>query len=136
MAKGKRSTFERINLERMNRRHRRELGQRLEKSDPGLEVVHPNAAGIDVGTQSHFVAVSGYRDAQSVREFGCWTSDLVRMAQWLKACGIQTVLVQATGVYWIALKDIVEQQGIEVVGANAQHTKNLPGRKGDVQECQ
>jgi hypothetical protein len=71
-----------------------------------------------------------------VREFGCWTSDLVKMAQWLKACGIQTVLLQATGVYWIALKDIVEQHGIEVVVANAQHTKNLPGRKSDVQECQ
>src|ERR1035438_6203323 len=120
MAKRKRSTFERINLERMNRRQRRELRQQLEKSDPGLEVVHPNAAGIDVGNQSHFVAVPGDRDAQPVREFGCWTSDLV----------------QATGVYWIALKDIVEQQGIEVVVANAQHTKNLPGRKSDVQECQ
>jgi transposase len=136
MAKRKRSTFERINLERMNRRQRRELRQRLEKSDPGLEVVHPNAAGIDVGNQSHFVAVPGDRDAQSVREFGCWTSDLVKMAKWLKGCGIETVLVQATGVYWIALKDIVEQQGIEVVVANAQHTKNLPGRKSDVQECQ
>lgn len=136
MAKRTRSTFERINLERMNRRQRRELGQRLEKSDPGLEIVHPDAAGIDVGNQSHFVAVPGDRDAQPVREFGCWTSDLVKMAEWLKACGIRTVLVQATGVYWIALKDTVEQQGIEVVVANAQHTKNLPGRKSDVQECQ
>lgn len=136
MAKRKRSTFERINLERMNRRQRRELGQRLEKSDPGLEVMHPDGAGIDVGNQSHFVAVPGDRDSQPVREFGCWTTDLVKMAQWLKACRIQTVLVQATGVYWIALKDIVEQHGIEVVVANAQHTKNLPGRKSDVQECQ
>lgn len=136
MAKRKRSTFERINLERMNRRQRRELGERLEKSDPGLEIVHPHAAGIDVGNQSHFVAVPGDRDAQPVREFGCWTSDLIRMAEWLKQCRIETVLVQATGVYWIALKDIVEQHGIEVVVANAQHTKNLPGRKSDVQECQ
>jgi transposase len=136
MAKRTQSTFERINLERMNRRQRRELGQRLEKNDPGLEIVHPHAAGIDVGNQSHFVAVPGDRDAQPVREFGCWTSDLVKMAQWLKECRIQTVLVQATGVYWIALKDIVEQQGIEVVVANAHHTKNLPGRKSDVQECQ
>lgn len=136
MAKRKRSIFERINLERMNRKQRRELGQRLEKSDPGLEIVHPDAAGIDVGNESHFVAVPGDRDAHPVREFGCWTSDLQKMAQWLKACGIRTVLVQATGVYWIALKDIVEQQGIEVVVANAHHTKNLPGRKSDVQECQ
>ncbi len=136
MAKRKQSNFERINLERMNRKQRRELGQRLEKSDPGLEIVHPHAAGIDVGNESHFVAVPGNRDPQPVREFGCWTGDLVKMAAWLKGCGIETVLVQATGVYWIALKDIVEQQGIEVVVANAQHTKNLPGRKSDVQECQ
>lgn len=136
MAKRKRSIFERINLERMNRRQRRELGQRLEKSNPGLEIVHPDAAGVDVGNESHFVAVPGDRDPQPVREFGCWTSDLVRMAEWLQQCRIRTVLVQATGVYWIALKDIVEQRGIEVVVANAQHTKNLPGRKSDVQECQ
>jgi transposase len=136
MAKRKRSTFERINLEQMNRRQRRELGARLEKSDPGLQIVHSHAAGIDVGNESHYVAVPGDRDAQPVREFGCWTSDLVRMAKWLKQCRIETVLVQATGVYWIALKDIVEQHGIEVVVANAQHTKNLPGRKSDVQECQ
>jgi len=136
MAKRKRSIFERINLERMNRSQRRELGQRLEKSNPGLDIVHADAAGIDVGNQSHFVAVPGDRDPQPVREFGCWTSDLVKMAEWLQRCRIRTVLVQATGVYWIALKDIVEQHGIEVVVANAQHTKNLPGRKSDVQECQ
>ena len=136
MANRKRSTFERINLDRMNRRQRRELEQRLEKSNSALEIVHPHAAGIDVGNQSHFVAIPADRDAQPVREFGCWTSDLVKMANWLKTCEFRTVLVQATGVYWITLKDIVEQQGIEVVVANAQHTKNLPGRKSDVQECQ
>lgn len=136
MAKRKRSTFERITLEQMNRKQRRELGRRLEKSDPGLEIVHLNAAGIDVGNKSHYVAVPGDRDSQPVREFGCWTSDLVRMAEWLKQCRIETVLFQATGVYWIALKDVLEQHGIEVVVANAQHTKNLPGRKTDVQESQ
>jgi len=88
MAKRKRSSFERINLERMNRKQRRELGQRMEKSDPGLEIVHPNAAGIDVGNESHFVAVPGNRDAQPVREFGCWTNDLGRMAEWLRQCRI------------------------------------------------
>ena len=95
MAKRTRSTFERINLERiklerMNRRQRRELGQRLEESDPGLEIVHPDAAGIDVGNQRHFVAVAGNRDVHPVREFGCWTSDLVKMAQWLKGCSAVT----------------------------------------------
>ncbi len=62
-----------------------------------------------------------------MREFGCWTSDLVKMAQWLKECRIQTVLVQATGVYWIALKDIVEQQGIEVVLPTRITPKICPG---------
>jgi transposase len=136
MAKRKQSTFERINLEKMNRKQRRALGQRLEKSDPGLEIVHRNAAGIDVGNASHFVAVPGDRDPQPVREFGCWTADLERMAEFLQQCRIDTVLLQATGVYWIALKDVLEQHGIEVVVANAFHTKNLPGRKTDVQECQ
>jgi len=120
----------------MNRKQRRALGERLEKSDPGLEIVHRNGAGIDIGNESHFVAVPADRDEQPVREFGCWTGDLMRMAEWLQKCRIETVLVQATGVYWIALKDILEQHGIAVVVANAQHTKNLPGRKSDVQECQ
>ena len=88
MAKRKRSPFERINLEEMDRKQRRELGRRLEKSDPGLEIVHRDAAGNDVGNQSHYVAVPGDRDSQPVREFGCRTSDLVRMAEWLKECRI------------------------------------------------
>src|SRR3954452_6114522 len=71
-----------------------------------------------------------------VREFGCWTAALNEMADWLKACRIDTVAMQATGVYWIALYDVLEQHGIQVVLVNAQHTKNVPGRKTDVQECQ
>jgi transposase len=76
------------------------------------------------------------RDGDPVREFGCWTADLVNLAQWLKQCRITTVALQATGVYWIALYDILTQHGIRVVVVNAQHTRNVPGRKTDVQECQ
>ena len=89
-----------------------------------------------MGNESHFVAVPADRDANPVREFGCWTAALNEMAEWLKSCRIDTVAMQATGVYWIALYDILEQHGIRVVLVNAQHTKNVPGRKTDVQECQ
>ncbi len=136
MAKRRMSTFERLKTGQMNRAQRRELGRRVAASDPGLTVVHANAGGIDVGNESHFVAVPPDRDANPVREFGCWTRALNEMAEWLKSCRIDTVAVQATGVYWIALYDVLEQQGIRVVLVNAQHTKNVPGRKTDVQECQ
>lgn len=136
MAKRKKSTFERLHTGRMNRRQRRELGQRVAASDPGLTIVNPHAGGIDVGNDSHFVAVPPDRDPNPVREFGCWTAALQAMAEWLRSCKIDTVALQATGVYWIPLYDVIEQHGIRVVLVNAQHTKNVPGRKTDVQECQ
>jgi transposase len=98
--------------------------------------VNPNAGGIDVGHESHYGAVPPDRDPEPVREFGSWTADLKRMCEWLKACRIDTVAVQATGVYWIPLQDLLEQHGIRVVVANARDTRNVPGRKTDVQESQ
>jgi transposase len=136
MAKTKKSTFERLSRGELNRKQRRDLARRLAGNDPGLTIVHSNAGGIDVGNESHFVAVPADRDANPVQEFGCWTADLKRMAEWLKACRIDTVAVQATGVYSIPLYDILTGYGIRVVLVNAQHTKNVPGRKSDVQECQ
>ena len=136
MAKPKKSTFERLCSGQMNRKQRRDLARRLAGNDPGLSVVHPNAGGIDVGNESHFVAVPPDRDPNPVQEFGCWTADLNRLAVWLRACRIDTVAVQATGVYSIPLYDILTAHGIRVVLVNAQHTKNVPGRKSDVQECQ
>ena len=119
-----------------SRRERKELARRLKSDDPGLDVVHPDAAGIDIGNESHYVAVSPQRDAEPVREFGCFTSDLHRLARWLKQCGVKTVAMQSTGVYWIAVYDILEEYDLEVYLVNAKHTKNLPGRKTDVQESQ
>ncbi|HEY1255109.1 MAG TPA: IS110 family transposase [Terracidiphilus sp.] len=136
MVKRKKSTFERLSGARMNRQQRRKLGRRLAGKDPGLTIVNANAGGIDVGNASHFVAVPADRDSNPVQEFGCWTADLKRMAEWLQACRIDTVAIQATGVYSIALYDILTQHKIRVVLVNAQHTKNVPGRKSDVQECQ
>jgi transposase len=136
MAKRKMSTFERLRSGKMNRKERKELQQRLHAKNPGLEVVHPDAAGIDVGNASHFVAVPPDRNEQPVREFGSWTADLRRMAEWLKLCGIRTVAMQSTGVYWVAVQETLEGEGLEVYLVNARGTKNLPGRKSDVQECQ
>jgi len=135
MAKRKVSTFERLRRGKLNPRQREALGRRLQSSDPGLEIIHRDAAGIDVGNASHFVAVPPDRDPQSIREFGSWTAALQEMGAWLLSCGIQTVALQATGVYWIALCDVLEAAGLKVWVVNAKGTKNLPGRKSDVQEC-
>jgi len=137
MAKRKKaSTFERLSSGKLNRKQRKELIRQLTSEDPGLEVVHRDVAGIDIGNQSHFVAVAPGRDQQPVREFGSWTAALRQMVEWLKACGIRHVVMQSTGVYWIGVYDILEESGFEVCLANARDTKNLPGRKSDVQESQ
>ncbi len=110
MAK-KKSIFERLNSGRLNRKQRRELGRKLVSNDPGLSIVNPNAGGIDVGNESHFVAVPGDRDPHPVQEFGCWTDDLKRMGKWLLQCRIDTVALQATGVYWIAILQYSHRAG-------------------------
>src|SRR6202790_1559933 len=126
MAKRRMSTFERLKAGRMNRAQRRELGRRVAASDPGMAIVHLNAGGIDVGNESHFVAVPPDRDTNPVREFGCWTAALNEMAEWLKSCRIDTVAMQATGVYWIALYDILEQRGLRGVLGKPHTPKNWP----------
>jgi transposase len=118
------------------RKERKEWARRLQSEDPGLEVVHPHAAGIDVGNSSHYVAVRPERDPEPVRRFECFTADLHRLADWLQNCGVRTVAMQSTGVYWIPLYEILDERGFEVYLVNARHTKNLPGRKSDVQESQ
>ena len=100
MAKRNKSTFERLAEGPLNRKQRRELQRLLHSADPGLEVVHRDAAGIDIGNASHFAAVPADRDEQPVREFGSWTAGLQEMASWLKQCGIRTVAMQSTGVYF------------------------------------
>ena len=101
-----------------------------------LPFVNINAAGIDIGSEEHWVAVPEDRDEEPVRPFGCFTSDLHAMAEWLKQCGIETVAMESTGVYWISLFQILETQGFDVKLVNARHVKNVPGRKTDVQDCQ
>jgi transposase len=95
-----------------------------------------DAAGIDIGATSHYVAVPADRDEQPVREFPTFTADLERLADWLKQCGIRTVAMESTGVYWIPLFELLERRGFEVFLVNAHHVKNVPGRKTDVLDCQ
>jgi transposase len=99
-------------------------------------VVHPNAAGIDVGAKAHYIAVPTDRTDQPVRCFGTTTVDLIELSKWLLACGVDTVAIESTGVYWIPLAEILEVHGIEVCLVNARHIQNVPGRKTDVSDCQ
>ena len=101
-----------------------------------LEQINLNAAGIDIGAEEIFVAVPKGRDAESVRSFPTFTVDLHRMADWLEVCGIETVAMESTGVYWIPLYEILEEQGFDVNLVNARHIKNVSGRKSDVLDCQ
>lgn len=96
----------------------------------------PDAAGIDLGATVHYVAVPPDRDPQPVRVFGTQTADLHQLADWLIACKIKTVAMEATGVYWVPLFQILEDRELEVCLVNARHVKNVPGRKTDVQDCQ
>src|SRR5438445_3204524 len=101
-----------------------------------LERLNPNAAGIDCGAATHYVAVPADRDPTPVRAFQTFTADLHRLADWLTACGVTTVAMESTGVYWIPLYEILEGRGLDVVLVNARHVKNVPGRKTDVVDCQ
>src|ERR1700693_5630924 len=101
-----------------------------------LTITHPNAAGIDIGSASHFVAVPPDRDDEPVREFPSFTVDLNALGDWLKACGGDTVAMESTGVYWIPLFELLESRGFTVLLINARHVKNVSGRKSDVLDCQ
>ena len=99
-------------------------------------VIHPDAAGIDLASEVHYVAVPANRDPQPVRNFGPTTDQLNVMEDWLQKCGIRTVAMEATGVYWIPLFELLEARGLEVCLVNAQHVRHVSGRKSDVQDCQ
>ncbi len=101
-----------------------------------LEQINLNAAGIDIGAEELYVAVPADRDKESVRVFGSYTTDLYALANWLKACQIETVAMESTGVYWVPLYDVLEEQGFSVYLVNARHLKNVSGRKTDVLDCQ
>jgi len=104
--------------------------------DQNWELINPNAAGIDLGSREHWVALPPGRASQSVRCFGTLTPDLEALADWLQECGITSVAMEATGVYWIALFQLLERRGFAVLLVNARQIKNVTGRKSDVMDCQ
>jgi len=114
-----------LNWRRMNRKQRRDLERKIQSAELTLQLVHPDAAGIDIGNESHYVAVPPDRGSQPVRHFRCTTAELRTMADWLKQCRIRTVAMQSTSVYWIAVYDVLEHAGLEVYLVNARETKNL-----------
>ena len=106
------------------------------KKTEKLDYININAAGIDIGSKSHFVAIPAGRDDQTVREFSTFTNSLIELVNWLKKNHITTVATESTGVYWIPVYDMLEEHGFEVLLVNARHIKNVPGRKTDVIDCQ
>jgi transposase len=116
--------------------HRRRPSPKPRRSPDALERLHPHAAGIDCGAAEHFVAVPPDRDDTPVRSFPTFTADLERLADWLTACRVTHVAMEATGVYWIPIFEILEARGFQVILVNARHVKNLPGRKSDVSDCE
>ena len=115
---------------------RERLSKKERPSISLLERLQPDAAGIDCGQTSHFVAVPPDRDPQPVREFRTFTAELERLADWLAQCRIKTVAMESTGVYWIPLYEILEQRGFEVMLVNARDVHNVRGRKSDVMDCE
>jgi transposase len=110
--------------------------RKIKKGNAALPVLHVDAAGIDIGATEIYVAVSPERDPEPVRAFHTFTEDLMKLADWLQGCGIQTVAMESTGVYWIPLMQILESRGLDVYLVNARYAKTVPGRKTDVADCQ
>jgi transposase len=104
--------------------------------DPDWEQINPDAAGIDIGSREHWACVPPNRQPKNVRKFGTFTGELEALADWFDQCGVKTVALEATGVYWIPVFQILERRGFKVVLVNPRQTKNVAGRKSDVQDCQ
>ena len=112
--------------------------RRTGPKDPtkGLAVLHPHAAAIDVGCAEHWVAIPPGRAEQTVRCFGCCTAQLEALADWLAAHGVDTVVMEATGNYWVALYELLEERHLRPVVVNPRYAKNMTGKKGDIPDCQ
>jgi transposase len=122
----------------MSKRRKREQSKsfNVQSLPKQLQHINLNAAGIDIGSERHMVAVPEGRDEVAVREFGAFTTDLIALADWLQQCGVTTVAMESTGVYWIPLFELLEGCGFEVKLVDARHVKNVTGRKSDILDCQ
>ena len=115
---------------------RRRAARPARRTPSVLERIQIDVAGIDCGASEHFVSVPPDRDPSPIQSFRTFTADLERLADWLVACRVTSVPMEATGVYWIPLFDILEARGLEVLLVNARHVKHVPGRKSDVEDCE
>jgi transposase len=106
------------------------------KSDRTMTMVHPNAAAIDVGSTLLMAAVRADRTPEPVRSFGTFTTDLHRLADWFAECGVETVAMESTSVYWIPMYELLDARGFIVFLVNARDAKHVPGRKTDVSDAQ
>ncbi len=121
----------------MKRKSRGAKKQKVSPFDGELKLIEPDAAAIDIGSRSHWVAVNPQRDREAVREFGAFTTDLMRLADWLEQCEAKSVVMEATGVYWVPLYELLESRGFKVYVVDAHTVRHLPGRsKSDVKDCQ
>jgi transposase len=116
--------------------HKKTKAKTKSQAAKTLREHEPNAAGIDLGAEEIWVAVPAERDQNPVRRFEAFTQDLTAIVQWLLSCGVRSVAMEATGLYWIPLYQLLEDAGLKVCLVNARHVKNVPGRKSDVQDCQ
>jgi len=101
-----------------------------------LALIHPNAAGLDIGSREIWVSVPSERDPEPVRMFGTFTPDLKRLVAWLVACRVTTVAMESTGVYWIPVFELLEARGLNAQLVEARQLKRVPGRKSDYLDCQ
>jgi transposase len=117
-------------------RARTKAHKRAKDPTEGLQVANPNAAAIDIGCAEHWACVPAGRAAENVRKFGCCTAELDALADWLVKCGVDTVVMEATGNYWVVLYDVLEARKLNPVVVNPRYAKNMSGKKGDIPDCQ
>src|ERR1700752_3793695 len=106
------------------------------KNDRTMPMIHPNAAAIDVGATMHMAAVNADRTPEPVRSFGTFTTDLDQLVDWFTECGVETVVMESTSVYWIPIFELLDARGFAVLLVNARDAKHVPGRKTDVSDAQ
>lgn len=128
--------FQIINLSFPNAMSKRKKPKKQDLDTNLLSQINPNAAGIDIGADRHWVSIPVGRDEENIRSFTCFTPDLYVMADWLKQCKVETVAMESTGVYWIPVFQVLESRGFDVKLVNAHYVKTVPGRKTDVLDCQ
>jgi len=114
--------------------HKKTKAKTKSQANKSIREHQPNAAGIDLGAEEIWVAVPAERDQNPVRRLEAFTQDLKAIAKWLVDCGVQSVAMEASNVYWIPLYQLLEEAGLKVCLVNARHVKNVPGRKSDLSD--